>query len=160
MKVNSIIFIVGFLVAFTAGYLFFGSDNSSANKDEQPAETQNLSDDEASADDNQAASDKSTAKSEEGDATVPAEAAPLSRNNCLSCHAIESLGAKGGTTGPDLSNAFTEVEGKHGKPLEEFLKEPTSAVMSGVIGDNPLKDEERKAIIEALKKAAEKGGQS
>jgi hypothetical protein len=48
------------------------------------------------------------------------------------------------------------VEGKHGKPIEEFLKAPTSAVMSGVIGKNPLSDEERKQVLELLKQASEK----
>lgn len=62
---------------------------------------------------------------------------------------------QGGATGPDLSQSYNNVEGKHGKPLDEFLKAPTSAVMSSVIQGNPLSDEQRMQIVEALKKAAE-----
>ena len=39
--------------------------------------------------------------------------------------------------------------------MDSFLKEPTSAVMSGVIEANPLSDEERAKVVEALKKIAE-----
>jgi len=48
-----------------------------------------------------------------------------------------------------------EVKDKHGKPIEEFLKQPDSAVMSGVIGKNPLTDDERKQVLEMLQKASE-----
>ncbi|MFT9846788.1 hypothetical protein [Aneurinibacillus sp. REN35] len=56
----------------------------------------------------------------------------------------------------DLSKAYTTVLDKHGVSIDEFLKKPTSAVMSGVIGKSPLKEDERKAIIAALKTASEK----
>ncbi|RYG73678.1 cytochrome C [Lentibacillus lipolyticus] len=152
MKVNSIIFIAGFIVAFAAGYLFFGGNSAADQGGQDTGKQEETANDQTDASGEQGAADEKTS---EGEKVVPAEAEPLSRNNCLSCHAVESLGAEGGTTGPDLSNAYNVVEDKHGKPLEEFLKEPTSAVMSTVIGDNPLEDEERKAIIESLKKAAE-----
>jgi cytochrome c551/c552 len=92
-----------------------------------------------------------TAKSQ----IVSAEGAIFQSKGCLSCHAISSLGLKGGATGPDLSQAFGQVEGKHGKPLSEFLKQPTSAVMSSVLGGNPLTDEEIGKVVEALKLASE-----
>ncbi len=78
------------------------------------------------------------------------------QSGCISCHSVSALNLQGGATGPDLSQAYKNVEGKHGVPIEEFLKNPTSAVMSGVIGGNPLTDDERAAIIEALKAASEK----
>lgn len=87
--------------------------------------------------------------------TVSASSEILNAKGCLSCHSVSSLGLEGGATGPDLSQAFTGVEGKHGKPLNEFLKEPTSAVMSSVIGGNPLTDEEIQQVIDALQEAAE-----
>ncbi len=155
MKVNSIIFIAGFIVAFAAGYLFFGGNSTADQGGQDTGNQEETANDNTDSSDEQGAADDQTSDGEKEEASVPAEAEPLSRNNCLSCHAVESLGAEGGTTGPDLSNAYNVVEDKHGKPLEEFLKEPTSAVMSTVIGDNPLEDEEREAIIEALKKAAE-----
>ena len=149
MKTNVLIFVIGFILAFGGGYLFWGM----ADSDEQingdtttPAETADTEETEESD-----ATDETEA---DGD-TVATEAEPLVQNNCLSCHAVESLNASGGTTGPDLSNAYNDVEGKHGKPLDEFLKEPTSAVMSTVIEGDPLTDEERESIVEALKQAAE-----
>lgn len=153
MKTNIILFVACFVVAFATGYLFFDGGNDTASTNEQVQDNAVTSEtSEPSSEGDESANDDT---SEEGETTVPADAEPLNRNNCLSCHAVDSLGAEGGTTGPDLSNAFNEVEGKHGRPLEEFLQEPTSAVMSDVIGDNPLEDEEREAIIEALKQAVE-----
>jgi hypothetical protein len=41
-------------------------------------------------------------------------------------------------------------------PIEEFLKKPNSAVMTGVLGSNPLTDDQRKQVLDILKKASEK----
>lgn len=145
MKANIVIFISTLCIGLLGGYFIFGNSGSTeeAVTNDTPIED---SIDETSNEETTETAD-----------TVPSEAEPLNRNNCLSCHAVEALGAVGGTTGPDLSNAYFETEGKHGKPLEEFLIEPTSAVMTTVINeDNPLPDEEREAIVEALKIAAEK----
>lgn len=87
---------------------------------------------------------------------VVAEDNVLSTKGCLGCHSVEGLNLKGGATGPDLSQAYNNVEGKHGKPIDQFLKEPTSAVMSGVIGGNPLSDDEVTQIVDLLKQASEK----
>lgn len=146
VKSNIIIFIVALLVAFGVGYLIFNDNNETA--DDTGDQTESSSQEEIE-------EDMERPQEEEGEA-VPSEAEPLANNNCLSCHAVENLGAPGGTTGPDLSNAYMDTEGKHGKPLDEFLQEPTSAVMSTVIADNPLSDEEREKIVEALKIAAER----
>jgi mono/diheme cytochrome c family protein len=88
--------------------------------------------------------------------SVVAEDNLLSTKGCLGCHSVEGLNLTGGATGPDLSQAYTNVEGKHGKPIDQFLKEPTSAVMSGVIGGNPLSDEEIAQMVDLLKQASEK----
>ncbi|SEN45266.1 hypothetical protein SAMN05192533_11395 [Mesobacillus persicus] len=88
--------------------------------------------------------------------TVSASSEILNAKGCLSCHAVSSLDLDGGATGPDLSQAFTGVEDKHGKPLDEFLKEPTSAVMSSVISGSPLSDDEVQQIVDALQEASEK----
>lgn len=88
-------------------------------------------------------------------ATASAETEIFSQKGCLGCHSVSKLNLQGGATGPDLSQAFTNVEGKHGKPINEFLKEPTSAVMSGVIGGNPLTDDEINKITELLQQAAQ-----
>ena len=94
--------------------------------------------------------------SDEETQTVAADGGILAAKGCLGCHSVEALNLKGGATGPDLSQAFNNVEGKHGKPIDQFLKEPTSAVMSGVIGGNPLTDEEVKQIVELLQQASKK----
>lgn len=91
---------------------------------------------------------------EESEATAQGDSV-FDSKGCLSCHAVKNLGLEGGTTGPDLSAAYTDVEGKHGKPIEEFLKAPTTAVMASVIEGAPLTDEEINQIVEELKKASE-----
>ncbi len=144
MKANALIFLICFILAFGGGFLIWGMGDSAQDTDTKvdTAAPEEIEQDEATEDD------------AEGE-TTSADAEPLAQNNCLSCHAVESLNAEGGTTGPDLSNAYNNVESKHGKPLEEFLKEPTSAVMSTVIEGNPLTDEEIESIVEALSIAAE-----
>ena len=143
MKKPLIIFVISALIGLGLGYLVFdviGSDDSKpevavSDKKDAPTkeeETNNTDDTVAVSDDN-----------------------ILQAKGCLGCHAVSGLNLEGGATGPDLSQAFNNVEGKHGKPLAEFLKEPTSAVMSSVIGGNPLTDEEISQIVEALQKAAE-----
>src|SRR5699024_11461631 len=104
---------------------------------------------EATDDSNSNADQEEADTSTEADVTLDADTEALSRNNCLSCHAVEAAGLDGGTTGPDLSNAYEEVEGKHGKPIDEFLQEPTSAVMSTVIEDNPLRSEEHTSELQS-----------
>ncbi|WML55348.1 cytochrome C [Neobacillus sp. PS3-12] len=79
----------------------------------------------------------------------------IAKRGCIQCHSVGSLNIKGGQVGPDLSQAYTTVESKHGKPIEEFLKQPTSAVMSGVLGKDPLTDDQRQQVLDLLKKASE-----
>lgn len=149
MKANSLIFILGFIVALGIGYFVFDDGGEKQAEESDSASTEVA--------DEAATSEETTDEEGGGETVASSEAEALENNNCLSCHSVEALGASGGTTGPDLSNAYTDVEGKHGKPLDEFLIEPTSAVMTTVINeDNPLPDEEREAIIEALKVASEK----
>src|SRR5699024_447967 len=95
-----------------------------------------------------------------GDMMVPEDAQALSRNGCLGCHSVESMDIKAGSIGPDISISFVEVEGKHGKDLDSFLQEPTSAVMATVLADNPLEDDERDNIVEILKEASELAGET
>lgn len=160
MKMNGLIFVLGFLLAFGAGYLLLGNSGGEETQDAPaPQVTENsspeASDSEATDDSNSNADQEEADTSTEADVTLDADTEALSRNNCLSCHAVEAAGLDGGTTGPDLSNAYEEVEGKHGKPIDEFLQEPTSAVMSTVIEDNPLDDAEREKIVELLKEVSE-----
>jgi cytochrome c2 len=143
MKQPIIIFIISALIGLAGGYSYFQLTDKSepANAEQETAAVQ-----------------KETIASKETDSTSTSseEGDILKQKGCLSCHSVSKLNLQGGATGPDLSNAYKEVEGKHGKPIEEFLKAPTSAVMSGVIKLNPLTDEERAAIIQVLKTASEK----
>lgn len=140
--VNAVLVIVGFLVAFGLGYLFLGKDEATPVQD---------SDETTETEVQEEASDVEDLATE-----IPEEAHALSRNGCLGCHAVESLDARGGDIGPDLSRSMPEMKAKHGKEIDDFLQEPTSAVMSTVLADNPLDDAEREQIIESLKIAAER----
>ncbi len=141
-------FVISALLGFGLGYLVFGVLTSDTDKKPESAQTESTN--------------TAAAKEEKNDAKENAAAASsaneeniLNKKGCLGCHSVESLNLKGGAVGPDLSQAFVNVEGKHGKPIEEFLKQPTSAVMSGVIGKNPLTDDERKQVLDLLKQASE-----
>ncbi|MEH7504543.1 cytochrome C [Neobacillus drentensis] len=140
-------FVICVLLGFGLGYLVFGVIMGDSEKQPQMAQTETK--EPATANEESTDSKKAT--------TVTAnEDSILNKKGCLGCHSVEALNIKGGAVGPDLSQAFANVEGKHGKPIEEFLKAPTSAVMSGVIGKNPLTDEERTQVLELLKQASEK----
>lgn len=139
-------FVISLVIGFGLGYLVFGVMMGASDKQPQVAQTEPTE----------------TSETEEQKEETKTETATVDANNilnskgCLGCHAVDKLGLEGGATGPDLSKAFTEVEGKHGKSIEEFLKEPTSAVMSSVIGGSPLTDEERTQVLDMLKQASEK----
>lgn len=90
-------------------------------------------------------------------AAAPAASAEIfTKRGCVACHSVSALDVQGGVTGPDLSKAYLNVADKHGVPVEDFLKKPTSAVMSSVLGANPLTDEERAQVLSALQAASGK----
>lgn len=163
MKMNGLIFVVGFILAFAGGYLIFGQADAGQSVPVTPTASENSGSeaesenaDSTEADSNDADSNEEAAEeAAEPEVEINADTEVLARNNCLSCHAVEAAGLDGGTTGPDLSDAYSEVEGKHGKTLDEFLQEPTSAVMSSVIEGDPLDDAERENIVELLKEVSE-----
>ncbi|AOV09007.1 hypothetical protein BI350_00565 [Sporosarcina ureilytica] len=135
------IFLLAFVLAFAGGYFFFNKGKT----DNMQAVT---------------VQENTTSKVDEEEESEPEELSSaefeiFNTNSCLSCHAVSSLGLEGGTTGPDLSKSYADIEGKHGVDLDSFLQEPTSAVMTGVIEGSPLSDEDRAEIVELLKKASE-----
>lgn len=144
MKQNVIIFIIAFAVAFGGAYLFFQAKEPATQV--APQSTETVDKDKGKQEEQLEENEK-----EKEPQTVSAEMEILDQKGCLGCHSVSKLGLTEVMTGTDLSEAYLNVENKHGKPLDEFLKEPTSAVMSTVIGDNPLTDEEREKVIEALK---------
>ncbi|NHC38658.1 cytochrome c [Bacillus sp. MM2020_1] len=143
-------FVVCAILGFGLGYLVFDVIMGDSGKQPQVAQTTTTEKTETAA-----AKEEST-DTKEATTVSASEDNILNKKGCLGCHSVEALNIKGGAVGPDLSQAFVNVEGKHGKPIEEFLKAPTSAVMSGVIGKNPLTDEERTQVLDLLKQASEK----
>ncbi|WP_070121386.1 cytochrome C [Bacillus marinisedimentorum] len=158
MKQTLIIFIAAAVVGFSGGFFAFeGFGKSDSASESASTEVNDSSTSEESAGENEAPEAKEEESNQDSGAeTVSASGEILDQRGCLACHSVSSLNLEGGATGPDLSDAYTSVEGKHGKPIGEFLKEPTSAVMSSVIGGQPLTDEEHAAVLEALKAASEK----
>ncbi|MDA8053430.1 MAG: hypothetical protein M0012_04655 [Deltaproteobacteria bacterium] len=71
---------------------------------------------------------------------------------CVRCHNIRTLNIKGGHVGPDLSDAYSNVEKVYRESLNDFLKNPTGT-MYFVLMFNHLDKENRKIIITELKKA-------
>jgi cytochrome c551/c552 len=140
-------FVISTLIGFGLGYLVFGVVMGDSDKQPQIAQTEPTEEPKEAED---------QTKEPETDTTTVDANNILNSKGCLGCHAVDSLGLEGGATGPDLSKAFTEVEGKHGKSIEDFLKEPTSAVMSSVIGGSPLSDDELTQVLDMLKQASEK----
>lgn len=149
MQKAIISFVISLILGFGLGYLVFDVIIGDSGNEPQVAQ--------AGTQDKGAAKEESTDSKEDAVKTVSvSDDNILNKKGCLGCHAVESLNLQGGAVGPDLSKAFVNVEGKHGKPIEEFLKKPTSAVMSGVIGKNPLTDDERQQVLDLLKEASEK----
>lgn len=149
MNTKIIFGLLSFIISFLlVGVLMLTIDPFSSSTDTDTEETNTT---EETADDEEVVEEES--ETEEASTSDGDNA--LVRNNCTACHAVSSLNIDGANTGPDLSNAFSSVEGKHGKPIEEFLVEPTSAVMSTVIADSPLSDEELEAVVNALEEADE-----
>lgn len=153
-------FVISALVGLGGGYILYDLTGGTGNTPQEPvASAQSSSSSTSSSTDQSSAaatSDQSTGtQAATAKATAVDENNILAKRGCLQCHSVGSLNLKGGQVGPDLSQAFTTVEGKHGKPIEEFLKQPTSAVMSGVLGKNPLTDEQRGQVLDLLKKASE-----
>lgn len=139
-------FAISALLGFGLGYLVFGVIMGDSEQPQQAAQTETKATTETKEESTEAKETTSASVSEDN---------ILNKKGCLGCHSVEALNLKGGAVGPDLSQAFVNVEGKHGKPIEEFLKQPTSAVMSGVIGKSPLTDDERKQVLDLLKQASE-----
>lgn len=135
-----ILFFAGFLVAFGGGYFFY--DSKAATNDHG---SEHVAD---------APEAKQDSQDKKEGSTALAEGQIFIEKGCTGCHAVSALQVDGSQMGADLSTAYNHVEGKFGIPIEQYLKEPNSAVMSGVMAGNPLTDEELERVIEGLRKAA------
>lgn len=75
---------------------------------------------------------------------------------CNSCHTVDELGGLGGgRLGPDLTAAYSRLEGR--KALAAWLSAPPSEVMAPVFRDRPLDSEEVLALVAFLKERAASG---
>jgi cytochrome c551/c552 len=147
-------FVISALIGLGIGYILYDLLGGTGNTPQEPVAAAPSSS--ASTETtNGSAADQSAEKQDTAKTVSADQDNILAKRGCMQCHSVGSLNLKGGQVGPDLSQAFTTVEGKHGKPIEEFLKQPTSAVMSGVLGKNPLTDEQRGQVLDLLKKASE-----
>jgi cytochrome c551/c552 len=153
-------FVISAIAGLLIGYVIYdlvGGNGFSNQEKTATAQTSSPSTN-ATADQSSASTktDTSTAAADTASKTTAVDQDNIiAKRGCIQCHSVGSLNIKGGQVGPDLSQAYTTVESKHGKPIEEFLKQPTSAVMSGVLGKDPLTDDQRQQVLDLLKKASE-----
>lgn len=156
MKKAIISFVISAVLGFGLGYIVYEvilHDSGKQSQSAQATDSTTAVKDQKS-DLNQGSAKPAAAKTESAKTAVDPDNI-LSKRGCLGCHSVAALNLKGGQVGPDLSHAYAEVQGKHGMPIEDFLKKPNSAVMSGVLGNNPLTDDQRKQVLDLLKKASE-----
>ncbi|WLR55234.1 cytochrome C [Mesobacillus subterraneus] len=124
MQKALISFIISALIGLGLGYIAFdvvgGSNGDTENASKETDTSKPQSDNKQEEKDDQPAAE-----------TVSADDNILTSKGCLSCHSVSSLNLTGGATGPDLSKAFENVEGKHGKPIHQFLKAYLSSHVRG-----------------------------
>ncbi len=79
------------------------------------------------------------------------------QKTCFICHDVSTLGIESAAKiGPDLANAWTDVQSRFGKPLDEFLKNPTGTMAMVLSTQIHLTDAEKAEVVEKLKAAYEK----
>ena len=85
------------------------------------------------------------------------EGAIFVKKGCFTCHAVTSLGIDSAAKiGPDLSEAVTDVQSRFGRPLDDFLMNPTGTMSVVLSTQIPLTTEERQQAIGLLKLACQR----
>jgi mono/diheme cytochrome c family protein len=75
---------------------------------------------------------------------------------CITCHSTREIGGLGGgLLGPDLTEAYSRLEGR--KALAAWLSAPPSLTMQPVFRSRPLEPDETLAVVAYLKSVAEQG---
>lgn len=100
---------------------------------------------------------------EKGAAAAAPPAAPAAargsifeRKGCQQCHSISAFGIKSATeVGPDLTNAYDDVQTRFGVKLDEFLAAPTGTMQMVLSSMIKLTPAERDSIIHILKELHE-----
>jgi len=79
------------------------------------------------------------------------------KKTCFICHEVSSLGVESpAKIGPDLAMAYTDVQSRFGKTLEDFLKNPTGTMAMVLSTQIHLTDTEKADITQKLKSAYQK----
>ena len=85
------------------------------------------------------------------------EGAFFVKKTCFICHDVSTLGIESASKiGPDLALAWTDVQSRFGKTLEDFLKNPTGTMAMVLATQIPLTDAEKAEAVEKLKAAYQK----
>lgn len=75
---------------------------------------------------------------------------------CPQCHSISAFGIKSkAEVGPDLTNAYADVQTRFGVKLEQFLSAPTGTMQMVLSSMIKLTPAERDSIIHILKELHE-----
>lgn len=76
------------------------------------------------------------------------------RKGCFICHDVSAYGVESAAKiGPDLSIAYSDVQSRFGRTLEDFLKAPTGTMAVVLSTQIHLNDDERAEAIQKLKEA-------
>jgi len=76
------------------------------------------------------------------------------RKGCFICHDVSAFGVESATKiGPDLSVAFSDVQSRFGRTLDDFLKAPTGTMAVVLSTQIHLTDAERAEAIQRIKDA-------
>lgn len=85
------------------------------------------------------------------------EGAFFVKKGCFICHDVSTLGIESAAKiGPDLANAYADVQSRFGKTLEDFLMNPTGTMAVVLSTQIQLTEAEKREAIEKLKLAYEK----
>jgi len=85
------------------------------------------------------------------------EGAFFVKHGCFICHSVSSLGIISATKiGPDLAEAYVDVQRRFGRTLEDFLANPTGTMAVVLSRQIHLTEAEKLEAISLLKRAYEK----
>ena len=85
------------------------------------------------------------------------EGAFFAKKTCFICHDVSTLGIESATKiGPDLANAYADVQARFGRTLEDFLASPTGTMAMVLSTQIHLTDAEKQEAIAKLKIAYQK----
>ena len=75
---------------------------------------------------------------------------------CTECHAVSTFGLDSqNKSGPDLADAYADVQKRFGTSLENFLKNPTGTMQMVLKDKIKLTDDDKRKVVELLKYAHE-----